>query len=76
MKNQATEIVRDTRSEAADDVKSRRTKFILTHLFIFLACLLASLFIWLVVHYAKSGEVPPATAELGDGVTLSCNHLI
>ena len=76
MKNQTTEIIRDTRNKAVDDVKSRRTKFILTHLLIFLVCLLASLSIWLVVHYTKSGEAPPATVELREGITFSCDHLI
>ncbi len=76
MKKQATDLVRDAQKEDVDDIKARRTRFIVTHLLIFLACLLVSLCIWLVVHYTKSGTPAPATAELSESVILSDDRLI
>ena len=76
MKKQATDIVRDKKDGAFDMVKARRTRFVLTHLFIFLACLLVSLAIWLVVHYAEDEATLPETAGIGESITLPCDHLI
>ena len=76
MKKQSTEFVRDVQNEDVDDSRARRMKFVVTHLFIFFACLAASVCIWLVVHYANADPSVSTDVALGGGVAFSDELLI
>ena len=63
-------------AEASTGSRTKRSRTVIMHILLFLACLLISTGIWLVVHYVRATPNGVASREALSGLSTFCNRFL